>query len=184
MKIYTKTGDDGTTGLIGGERVKKSDLRIETSGTVDELNSHLGLLNALMDDPQDKAFVEGIQSNLFVIGSHLASVDGHPEYTERYSLRIDVVKELEIEIDNIVAVITKQTTFLLPGGCVPAAQAHVCRTVCRRAERRMIQLQETQKIQADMLLYMNRLSDYLYVLARKLNFHHNVIEKKWEFTCR
>ena len=100
MKIYTKTGDDGTTGLIGGERVKKSDLRIETSGTVDELNSHLGLLNALMDDPQDKAFVEGIQSNLFVIGSHLASVDGHPEYTERYSLRIDVVKELEIANTN------------------------------------------------------------------------------------
>lgn len=182
MKIYTKTGDNGTTGLIGGARVAKDDSRIEAYGALDELSAHLGLLHSLLSDADDQAFIERIQSNLFVIGSHLASDPAHPEYAARYTLAAEEVTFIEHEIDKIVHMIPPQSTFLLPGGCHSAAQAHVSRTVCRRAERRMVSLNEQVAIQEEIMLFINRLSDYLYVLARKSNFHEHVNEKKWQFT--
>ena len=182
MKIYTKTGDKGSTALIGGARVKKDDLRIETYGTLDELNAHLGVLDTLLTDAADKAFVQRIQSNLFVIGSYLACDPQHPAQADRYCLKSEEVNEMEQEIDRMTQTLPPQKTFLLPGGCPASAQAHVCRTVCRRAERRMVSLNEAHPIQLEILAFVNRLSDYLFVLARKANFNENVMEKKWELS--
>ena len=182
MKIYTKTGDGGSTALIGGARVKKDDLRIETYGTLDELNAHLGVLDTLLTDAADKAFVQRIQSNLFVIGSYLACDPQHPAQADRFRLQPKEVNELEQEIDRMTQTLSLQKTFLLPGGCPASAQAHVCRTVCRRAERRMVSLNEAHPMRLEILAFVNRLSDYLFVLARKTNFNENVMEKKWELS--
>ena len=180
MKIYTKTGDGGTTALIGGARVAKSDLRIETYGTIDELNAQLGLLAAQLDGAADGALIEQIQTDLFVVGSHLATDPQKTEQAERYRLSDASVVRLEQEIDRMVASLPRQTAFLLPGGCLQAAQAHVCRTVCRRAERRMVELQQRQPIQPQVLQYINRLSDYLFVLSRRLNAAAGRAEKMWQ----
>ncbi len=180
MKIYTKTGDGGTTALIGGARVDKSDLRIETYGTIDELNAQLGLLAAQLDGAADGALIEQIQTDLFVVGSHLATDPQKTEQAERYRLSDASVVRLEQEIDRMVASLPRQTAFLLPGGCLQAAQAHVCRTVCRRAERRMVELQQRQPIQPQVLQYINRLSDYLFVLSRRLNAAAGRAEKMWQ----
>lgn len=180
MKIYTKTGDGGTTALIGGARVAKSDLRIETYGTIDELNAQLGLLAAQLDGAADGALIEQIQTDLFVVGSHLATDPQKTEQARRYRLSDASVVRLEQEIDRMVASLPRQTAFLLPGGCLQAAQAHVCRTVCRRAERRMVELQQRQPIQPQVLQYINRLSDYLFVLSRRLNAAAGRAEKMWQ----
>lgn len=181
MKIYTKTGDNGSTSLIGGTRVAKDDLSIETFGTLDELNAQLGLLRPMLHHQYDKAFVTHIQSLLFVIGSYLASDPAQPDKRQRYLLPAAEVQGIEKEIDKIVKQLPTQTAFVLPGGCRCAAQADVCRTVCRRAERRMISFHAHIPIQPEALQYINRLSDYLYVLARKINFQAKVTEKKWEY---
>lgn len=179
-KVYTKTGDEGLTGLIGGHRVRKTNARIEAYGTVDELSAQLGLLVSFMKDGEDKDLIVRAQRNLFTVGSYLATDQSKTEISPSYILPIEEVELLENEIDAINANIPPLTSFLLPGGSHEAAVCHVCRTVCRRAERRIFFLHETAAVATEILQYMNRLSDYLFVLARKLNFVDGVREKIWK----
>ena len=171
MKIYTKTGDAGTTTLIGGHRVDKDDLRLEAYGTVDELSSFVGLLEAKISDDDDKKILLRIQSDMFVIGASLASVE------ER---KCDVdISYIEEAIDTDQALLPELRCFILPGGCETAALAHVCRTVCRRLERQLVRLQKTVSVDSAIMAYMNRLSDYFFVLARKCNFLQKKDENTW-----
>lgn len=179
-KVYTKSGDEGTTGLVGGHRVRKTNSRIEAYGTVDELSANLGLLASFMKDGADKDLIIKTQRNLFTVCSYLATDKTKTELAPSYTLSSNEIKILEDEIDAINAGIPPQTTFILPGGSHTAAMAHVCRTVCRRAERRIFFLNETTELDPEVLQYMNRLSDYLFVLARKLNFIEGVREKIWK----
>lgn len=183
-KVYTKTGDDGTTSLVGGYRVKKTNSRIEAYGTVDELSSQLGLLVSFMKDGEDKNLVIRTQRNLFTVCSYLATDKTKTPLALSYTLDPKEIKTLEEAIDVINASIPQQKSFILPGGSHEAAIAHVCRTVCRRAERRIFFLAESTKIDPEVLQYMNRLSDYLFVLARKLNFVDGVREKIWDNSCK
>jgi cob(I)alamin adenosyltransferase len=182
-KVYTRTGDQGTTSLIGGIRVRKSSERIEAYGTVDELNAHLGLL-ATYVKADDNEMIERIQNNLFNIGAYLATDQNKTPLYESARFNAAEVQHLETEIDTITDMLPVQSSFILPGGCEEAAQAHVCRTVCRRAERCVVSLAETIGIEPEILQYFNRISDYLYVLARKLNFINNIGEKKWQNVCK
>lgn len=179
MKVYTKGGDDGMTSLIGGRRVPKCDWQIEACGAVDELNAHLGLLAAWLADAGVKAFVEQLQRDLFVVGSYLAADPPGSRHCEGEIIDEGDVRKLEDEIDRITLQIPPQNSFVLPGGCREAALAHVCRTVCRQAERRIVKLGEVVDISPVILRYMNRLSDYLFILARETNFKVCRIEKKW-----
>ena len=183
-KVYTKTGDEGTTSLIGGVKVRKTNSRIEAYGTVDELSADLGLLASFMKDGPDKNLIYRIQRNLFTVCSYLATDKAKTPLAPSYTLDPAEVAVLEKEIDTIVAGIPQQTAFILPGGSHEAAIAHVCRTVCRRAERRIFFLAESTKLDPEVLQYMNRLSDYLFVLARKLNFVDGVREKIWDNSCK
>ena len=179
-KVYTKTGDEGLTSLVGGYRVKKTNSRIEAYGTVDELSANLGLLTSWMKDGDDKELIVRAQRNLFTISSYLATDQSKTPVGPSYMLPIEEVELLEEEIDAINSNIPPLTSFLLPGGSHEAAICHVCRTVCRRAERRIFFLHETSPVSKEILQYMNRLSDYLFVLARKLNFVDGVREKIWK----
>ncbi len=179
-KVYTKTGDEGMTILVGGVKVKKTNSRIEAYGTVDELSANLGLLASFMKDGPDKNVIYRIQRNLFTVCSYLATDKTQTKLAPSYTLDAAEVELLENEIDKILAGIPQQTAFILPGGSHEAAIAHVCRTVCRRAERRIFFLAETTKLDPEVLQYVNRLSDYLFVLARKLNFIDGVREKTWQ----
>ena len=183
-KVYTKTGDEGTTSLVGGVKVKKANSRIEAYGTVDELSADLGLLASFMKDGPDKNLIYRIQRNLFTVCSYLATDKTKTQLAPSYTLDAAEVETLEKEIDTIVSGIPQQTAFILPGGSHEAAMAHVCRTVCRRAERRIFFLAETTELDPEVLQYMNRLSDYLFVLARKLNFVDGVREKTWQKSCK
>lgn len=179
-KVYTKHGDEGTTDLIGGLRVKKSNSRIEAYGTVDELSANLGLLASYMQDGDDKDLIIRIQRNLFTVCSYLATDTSKTDLAPSFTLDAAETQVLEDEIDAINQNIPAQTTFIIPGGSRIAAIAHVCRTICRRAERRIFFLNETTEQDPSVLHYMNRLSDYLFVLARKLNFIEGVREKIWK----
>ena len=184
-KIYTCTGDKGTTSLVGGKRIKKSDARIEAYGTIDELSSHLGLLvTMLVSDYSERELLLRIQNCLFVIGSHLATDQSHTPLPHYAQLPEGEVELLEERIDQILAVLPEATGFVLPGGTMAAAQCHVCRTVCRRAERRIAVLSETAKVGTEIIQYVNRLSDYLFVLAKKINFNAGQQEIIWEKPCR
>ena len=183
-KVYTKTGDQGMTSLIGGVKVKKTNARIEAYGTVDELSSQLGLLASFMKDSESRNMIYKIQRYLFTLSSYLATDKSNTTLAPSYTLEPESVEELEQAIDAILANIPPQTSFILPGGSHEAALAHVCRTVCRRAERRIFFLSETTEIDPVVLSYVNRLSDYLFVLARKLNFVDGVREKTWNKTCK
>lgn len=183
LKVYTKTGDKGTTSLVGGVRVLKTDERIEAYGTADELNSHLGLLASLMDEGGDKQMIESIQNKLFVVCSYLAT-DQSQTALSNFSIVTDAdVKLIEDEIDKIQEIIPRQNNFILPGGTYKASIAHVCRTICRRTERRILVLTGDVQIDSNILAFINRLSDYLYVLARKLNFIEGKDEKIWKKSC-
>ena len=142
-KVYTKTGDEGMTSLVGGVKVKKTNSRIEAYGTVDELSANLGLLASFMKDGPDKNVIYRIQRNLFTVCSYLATDKTQTKLAPSYTLDAAEVELLENEIDKILAGIPQQTAFILPGGSHEAAIAHVCRTVCRRAERRIFFLAET-----------------------------------------
>lgn len=166
MKIYTKTGDDGQTSLIGGTRVPKHHLRIETYGTVDELNSHIGYIaDQLTDMPDLKQILLKIQDRLFTIGASLAS-DPEKSKMKTPDLLADDITLLENEMDKMSDALPELKSFILPGGNITASSCHIARCVCRRCERLVTHLAETSFVHELILPYLNRLSDYLFVLAR------------------
>lgn len=183
-KVYTRTGDHGTTSLVGGVRVGKDSQRIEAYGTLDELSSHLGLLAALLSESHERETVERVQDNLFRVCTYLATDLAQTPLHPSARLGTGEAEMLEREMDDMMAAMPEATGFILPGGTVEAAQAHVARAVCRRAERRMVALGCTDEEGRRMLCYVNRLSDYLFVLARKLNFVAGRAEKTWGVTCK
>ena len=173
--LYTGTGDSGMTSLVGGERVSKDSLRLEAYGTVDEFSSHLGLLRALPDTPADIRDILGkIQNDLFVIGAYLAT----PAGKEAPLKGIDP-SFLEKEIDRIDSLLEPMRCFILPGGTQAASQTHIARTVCRRAERRIITLAGAEPVDTLVIKYFNRLSDLLFALARYFNRLAGVEDTPW-----
>jgi cob(I)alamin adenosyltransferase len=179
-KIYTKTGDDGTTGLLGGTRVKKYNIRLEAYGTVDELNAAIGVIRSypLPGNLYDHLIV--IQNKLFNIGSRLASDEQGKAFTEKLLITEHHIEYLEEAIDKMEAELPRLTRFILPGGDPAAAQCHVARTVCRRAERRILEFAEQEKVQPEVLKFINRLSDFLFVLSRKLAALSGIDEMTWK----
>lgn len=185
MKIYTKTGDSGQTSLFGGTRVSKSDIRINAYGTVDELNAYIGLLRDLKINPQHQEFLINVQNKLFVIGAFLATP---PEKRIKKNgedrlkigeINAEDIQVLEKEIDRLDAQLAPMTHFILPGGHVIVSHCHIARTICRRAERICVELQNVESAYIDTISYINRLSDYLFVLARMLSKELQVQEIKW-----
>jgi len=181
--VYTKTGDKGTTSLVGGSRVSKTHIRLEAYGTIDELNSHLGWLHTYLLDESDRDFILGIQHKLFAIGSHLATDQENTELKVESKVMPETITRIEREIDRLDNELPKMRNFILPGGSRPASLAHVCRTVCRRAERQIYRLAETIPVEEPVLVFINRLSDYLFVLARKECIRNNGKEIIWDYTC-
>ncbi|AOW16216.1 ATP:cob(I)alamin adenosyltransferase [Polaribacter vadi] len=185
MKIYTKTGDNGTTALFGGSRVKKYNLRIESYGTVDELNSYIGLIKDQDISSAAKDALLKIQNELFTLGAMLATPpEKETLKSGKERLNIPKIDEnsilfLENEIDKMDEVLPQMTHFILPGGHQAVSFCHVARCVCRRAERLSVELNDNEPINEDILKYLNRLSDYLFVLARKLSLDLQVEEIKW-----
>ena len=180
MKIYTKTGDKGETGLFGGSRVSKADLRVEAYGTVDELNSVLAVVIEYVGQtnlPTDGLLK--VQDMLFRIGSHLASMD-NPKSEFLPELNPLEIERLEIEIDDFTNKLPPLKNFVLPGGCLGNAYCHVARSICRRAERRVVGLDSSLDSLAFIIKYLNRLSDYLFVLSRQLSKEQGVEERKWQ----
>lgn len=182
--VYTKTGDKGTTSLVGGSRVPKNHIRLEAYGTVDELNACLGWLLTYLTDEADRQFVQGIQHRLFAIGSHLATDQEKMSLKPASILMKEDVEKIEQEIDRLDEKLPPIRAFVLPGGCRLAAVCHVCRTVCRRAERRILTLSETCTISPEVLSFVNRLSDYLFVLSRKMNLDGQNNEIFWDNSCK
>ena len=183
-KVYTRTGDKGQTSIIGGFRVSKACVRLEAYGTVDELSSHLGLLAALLPDGDDKAMIIRIQNNLFNVCTNLATDQSQTPLYDSAKLPEGEIELLEKEVDRMMKLLPERQGFILPGGTQAAAQAHVCRTVCRRAERRIVALSEVAQISQETQQYVNRLSDYLFVLAKIINFNENKSEIVWQNVCR
>ena len=178
-KIYTKTGDDGTTGLVGGTRVKKYDIRLEAYGTVDELNASIGVIRSFEFPAGYKEYLVEIQNKLFNIGSRLASDEKGEAVTSKLSISEEDIAKLEKAIDELDEELPELTQFILPGGVPAAAYCHVARTVCRRAERRILEFSEQAFVQPEIMKYINRLSDFLFVLARKLNAISGTEEMHW-----
>lgn len=183
-RVYTRTGDKGETGLIGGVRISKADIRLESYGTIDELNSLVGLLATYVDDKETEETLTQIQKNLFTVGSHLATDQSKTPLAEWAKIDAKEATLLETAMDKIMAELPEKQGFVLPGGCRGACMAHVCRTVCRRAERRIVALAEEAEVGQEIVTYVNRLSDYFFVLAKKLNFVCGIKEKKWDNSCR
>lgn len=185
MKIYTKTGDKGTTALFGGTRVPKHHIRIDSYGTVDELNSYIGLIRDQEMDPRSKEILVHIQDKLFTVGAVLATdPDKMTLKNGKDRLNIPKIDEedillLETEMDAMDASLPPMTHFVLPGGHTTVSYCHIARTVCRRAERIASALMELEPFDAHTLTYLNRLSDYLFVLARKLSQDLQAEEIKW-----
>ena len=218
-KVYTRRGDTGMTDLVGGVRIEKTDIRLEAYGTIDELSSHLGLLVALLPaDDSERATLLRIQNNLFNVGTHLATDLSQTPLYPSARLPEGETELLEQRIDQLNAILPEPQGFVLPGGVPAAAQAHVCRTVCRRAERCIYGLiaqttkqpnaqttnspnaqttnspndqttnspnaQTTNSPTLQIAQYVNRLSDYLFVLAKIINFNNGVSEILWQNACR
>lgn len=178
MKIYTKTGDKGQTSLIGGTRVPKHHLRIESYGTVDELNSYIGLIRDQEISEHQQSVLKEVQDRLFTIGSILAS-DPEKSKMKLPDLYTKDVEFLEQEIDQMNEVLPELRHFILPGGSTSVSYCHIARCVCRRAERICVHLSEESFVDETVSVYLNRLSDYLFVLARMLCFDQNIQENKW-----
>lgn len=185
MKIYTKTGDTGSTALFGGTRVPKHHLRIESYGTVDELNSYLGLIRDQEINPHLKESILKIQEDLFILGAILAT-DPEKNILKNGKERLAISKIapedilwLEQEIDSMNQTLAPMTHFILPGGHQTVSFCHIARCVCRRAERLTVALNDLDPLEPLILAYLNRLSDYLFVLARKLADDLRVTEIKW-----
>jgi cob(I)alamin adenosyltransferase len=182
--VYTHTGDKGTTGLIGGTRIAKSDKQLEAYGSVDELNSFIGLLYTYLTNEHDKAVLLTMQHKLFQVGSCLATDYSKVSPAKVRKITAANVKSVEDEIDAINSQLPNPKAFIIPGGCRAAATAHVCRTVCRRAERHICAFQdENHQVDQELMEYMNRLSDYFFVLSRKVNLENKTDEILWDNTC-
>jgi len=178
MKIYTKSGDKGQTSLIGGTRVPKHHLRIESYGTVDELNSYIGLIRDQQVSEYQQNLLKEIQDRLFTIGSALAS-DPEKSKMKIPDLHQEDIELLEKEIDTMTAELPELRHFILPGGSNAVSFCHLARCVCRRAERICVHLSEDSFVDEKVMVYLNRLSDYLFVLSRKLCFDNQIEENKW-----
>ncbi len=185
MKIYTKTGDKGTTALFGGTRVPKHHIRIESYGTVDELNSHLGLIRDQNIQQDYKDLLVTIQNKLFTVGAVLAT-DPEKTILKNGKARLNIpkisngdIEQLEQEMDAMNKVLPPMTHFVLPGGHQTVSFCHIARCVCRRAERLTSALNDLEPFENNVLVYLNRLSDYLFVLARKLSYDLQANEIKW-----
>ena len=180
MKIYTRKGDKGETGLIGGTRVSKSALRVEAYGEVDELNAVLGWIGTKVTDETIRQDLLQIQRDLFAIGAQLADPAGHVEQkAEKAGLTEGRIRELEGIIDRYDTVLSPLRAFILPGGSEGGALFHLARAVCRRTERRMVALSRDEPLSPMLIPYMNRLSDLLFTLARVVNRHAGIEEIPW-----
>ncbi len=177
MSLYTKTGDEGETGIIGGKRIPKDDLRIEATGSVDELNSMVGVVIAFSDDNEIKETLSKIQMSLFVIGTDLATPAGEKIAIPRLSPQ--KISELEAEIDRLDSELPKIQSFILPGGSKTAAMIHLARTTCRETERKVVALNRKTKVNEAIPVYLNRLSDLLFVFARWVNRKKKFPETLW-----
>ncbi len=176
-KIYTKTGDDGTTGLFGGSRLPKDHLRVEAYGTVDELNSVIGFLASQLEQAETTTFLQELQSRLFTIGSNLASDPSKEMITP--DIEESDVRQLEEAIDMMNEELPTLKYFILPGGSAAVAAAHLARTVCRRTERLCVALARETAVEPIIIRYLNRMSDYFFVLARWIGKQEGVEEIKW-----
>lgn len=186
-KLYTHTGDTGTTSLIGGERVSKCDERIIASGDIDELNAHVGLLDTFVSDDAVSMQLADIQALLFKAGTWLSSqseVGRHSVSAESSIVLPSDIRRIESWIDIMQAETPQPHTFILPGGCQAAAQSHVCRVVVRRVERSIVKLSSSMALDAAIMQLFNRLSDYFFALSLKLNFISQVEEKKLYISCK
>jgi cob(I)alamin adenosyltransferase len=181
MKIYTKTGDDGSTGLIGGIRVEKSNARIEAYGTVDELNAVVGLAGVVAQGELQNT-LRRVQNELFIVGSHLSlpSEESAPKNQWMPVLDEQMMTNLETEMDATEAVLQPLKNFILPGGCELAARLHLARTICRRAERLAVGLTKDQTVSPLIVRYLNRLGDWLFVQARLANQLLGIPDVPWE----
>jgi len=179
MKIYTKKGDKGETGLFGGARLSKAHMRIHSYGTVDELNSHIGLVRDHLEDEQLRSELKGIQVTLFTIGSHLAT-DPSKKNLSLPEINSSAIEALETNIDKMQQELPELKSFILPGGHPTVSNCHIARCVCRRAERYAVALSESEEVNPVIIIYLNRLSDYLFVLARHIGCMNGVEEVKWE----
>lgn len=178
MKIYTKTGDKGDTSLFSGGRVPKHHLRVESYGTIDELNSVLGVVRSANPSPQTDIWLEDVQNQLFHLGADLATpMDAKSEWVVR--VKLEQVEWLEQTIDQMDEALEPLSNFVLPGGTTAAANLHVARTICRRAERLVSALQQDEEISDHVIAYINRLSDWLFTLARFENKQAGESEAKW-----
>lgn len=178
--VYTKTGDKGETSLVGGTRVKKCDLRVEAYGTIDELNSHVGVVAEFAKSINASLYhlLKQIQDNLFVVQTLLATED-EALYQKMPQLPANATLQLEQAIDAMTQQLPKNNAFIIPGGSMAGAQCHVARTVCRRAERCMVRLHQESPIESQLCCYVNRLSDYLFVLSRILVLEEGRDEDYW-----
>lgn len=177
-KIYTKTGDDGTTALFDGSRVLKDNLRVDTYGDVDELNAFIGLVSASVPDADLKKVLFTIQNDLFALGAKLANPK---DKKQNHKSSFDEKNFLFLEqiIDCYEKELTPLANFILPGGSLPGAYCHLARTICRRAERKVVTLHKQEKLNAHLIIYLNRLSDLLFVLARVINKRLNQPDIPW-----
>jgi cob(I)alamin adenosyltransferase len=173
MPIYTKTGDTGSTALFGGKRVLKCEELVDVYGSIDELNSWIGLIASDIDTADVQSFLSAIQSDLFTVGSHLAGWEAD------LSPLPQRVTEMEARIDVLDDTLPKLTNFILPGGTKLASEIHLARAVCRRVERQLVALGQKQTIDPKLYVYLNRLSDLLFMLARFINHTAGVIEVTW-----
>lgn len=179
MKIYTKTGDKGMTSLVGGKRVPKNSARLESYGTIDELNSYLGMIRSFPIDPVITEELVEIQSRLFDIGGNLATDPEDLNVKIRLGVKEQDIELLEKAIDRMDAEVPPMKFFVLPGGDQVVSFCHIARTVCRRAERRILDLSTEAEVDELVLKYVNRLSDYLFILSRKLTNDLGMEEMKW-----
>lgn len=178
--IYTRTGDDGTTGLAGGSRVQKDDPRVEAYGTIDELNSWIGLIRSQPEAFREEPALKGIQNKLFTIGGRIATDKSKAKPAEEPAICPEDIIFLENEMDNMLNSLPVQKNFILSGGNNIISYCHIARTVCRRAERRVYSLSKIVPIPAELLIYLNRLSDYLFVLSLKFADNEGITEIPWK----
>ncbi len=182
--LYTSTGDTGATSLVGGARVKKNDIRIESYGSVDELNANLAMLATSPSlNPQALSTILWAQNKLFNIGAYLATDNPAGDITQCQGLTAADIQRLETQIDQIDAQLPPLHRFVLPGGTRLAALCNVARTMCRRCERSIVSLAETTYVDPQILRFINRLSDYLFVLGRQTNFDSQTVEIFWDKDC-